>query len=146
MINKEQLTNIYQCIYIKGYSIHKTSRVLNIHRDSIKKYADIMKINLDNLKNDLISQGKLYELTLDDFINMNLDKHIDKIIFTSTKRSKRVLTNDIIIDIQIISTYLNTTSPQKIYDFIQDNWDDLHHLDISYSSIRRALINVINEK
>ncbi len=139
MIEKEILKEIFKLKFIDHLSIRNISRTLNIHRDSAKKYIEVMKKNLESLKSSLLEEGHCSSNNLDKFLQTNWELYIDKIIsFTSTRR-KRVLNDDVINAITLIAQELNTTSATVIFDFINENLEDTILYELSYSSIWRAL-------
>lgn len=139
MIEKEILKEIFKLKFIDHLSIRNISSTLNIHRNSAKKYIDVIEKNLNSLRSALVAEGKCSSNDFDKFLQTNWELYIDKIIsFTSTRR-KRVLNDDVINAITLIAQELNTTSATVIFDFINENLEDTILYELSYSSIWRAL-------
>ncbi|SHH78950.1 hypothetical protein SAMN02745135_02140 [Caloranaerobacter azorensis DSM 13643] len=146
MLTKEQLISIFKCWYLDGLSYRKTSSTLKIHRSSVTKYVKIMNENISKLKEILISQGICNENTFEEYIKNNWEKYIDEITFFTHTRKKRVLTDKVIKKISKLMDYLNTSDSREIYDYIQGFLSDTELYNISYSSIRRAVERIEENK
>ncbi len=142
MLDKEILISIFRLRFIGKLSLRKISADLKIHRDTVSRYDTIMKKNLSFLKLELIELGTCDEDSFDMFIKNHWKSYIDRIISFTHTRMKRVLTDDIVKAIHKLSEILDTTSPTEIYDYIGENLSDSPLYNISYSSIRRALLKI----
>ena len=142
MLDKENLKSIFRLRFIEKSSLRRISSKLNIHRTTVTKYVAIMEKNLSFLKLELIELGKCDKDNFDMFIENHWKGYIDRIVSFTHTRMKRVLTNDVVKAIHRLSEMLDTTSPTVIYDYIGENLKDSPLYDISYASIRRALLQI----
>ncbi|AOT72804.1 hypothetical protein [Geosporobacter ferrireducens] len=144
MIEKEIIVNIFELRFIEGLSVRKISSKLgNVHYNSVNKYIKLMENNLNGLKSSLILEGKCTIEESDEFIILNWQDYIDEITANNSTRKKRVLTDEVIGYILEISRLLNTTSSTEIYNYIHKT-PQLRNSplgELSASSIGRALKN-----
>ena len=142
MLDDKQLKTLIKLYYLEHISQKNIAQFIGCHKNTINNHLkhikfylplDIKEYLLCN-KDTLLSSSYAFE----QYYNTSVKPILDK----SFKRSKRVLTEDVINSIRDLSVILSTTRPMVISDYIDEHSEEYPLLaELSYSSIRRALKN-----
>lgn len=130
------LIDIFQFKFLKNLSYREIGARLDIDRRTVSRYVQVMERNIEEIRSS-------DEMSIDEMINLNWEAYIDRIITFKATRKKKVLTPIARKAIYRLSEVLDTTSPQKIYDFIYENYDEFKDTvvaGLTYPTIRRALL------
>ncbi|SDK52147.1 sigma factor-like helix-turn-helix DNA-binding protein [Natronincola ferrireducens] len=147
-MKKELLIDIFKYHFLEKLSYREIAAKLNIDRRTVSRYVHIMEKNIQSLKDNPSPTGKSGDKTTHAYIFHDWEDYMEDIIAYKATRKKKALTPTTKKAIYRLTEVLNTTSPQRIYDFIYENYEEFQGTivdGLTYSSIWRALQEKQNE-
>lgn len=140
MLSDVKIKKLLELKYFQGLPQKQIALELDSHENTISRYCNYFKKNLSDEAKSLLNQ---YSSTHDDdehFMNQYYPTYVQPLVDELNGRSKRKLTTDIVQSILSLSDELRSTSPTKLYCYVQEHPEGYPDLvEISMASIRRGL-------